>query len=101
MSVLNIELKGKKREKYWFCLSVPTYVNRLLFFYLFIEFIELGQHTLIDIRDVTTLNIILNRTVSHPRFNTHFETAVFPFYINFYVTSFNVFLPELALSELQ
>ncbi len=40
-------------------------------------------------------------TVRHPRFNTHFETVVFRFCIKFYVTSFDVFLPELALSELQ
>ncbi len=52
-------------------------------------------------RDATILNIILNRTVRHPRFDTHFEIAVFWFCIKFYVTSFNVFLPELALSELQ
>ncbi len=39
--------------------------------------------------------------VRHPRFNTHFEIVVFWFCIKFYVTSFNVFLSELALSELQ
>ncbi len=47
------------------------------------------------------LNIILNHTVCHPRLNVHFEIAVFRICIKFYVTIFNVFLPELALSELQ
>ncbi len=33
--------------------------------------------------------------------NTHFEIAAFQFCAKFYVTSFNVFLLELAVSELQ
>ncbi len=49
-------------------------------------------------RDATILNIILNCMVRHPLFNTHFEIAVFQFCMKFYVTSFNVFFTELALS---
>ncbi len=33
--------------------------------------------------DAAILNIILNRTVHHPWFNTHFEIAVFQFCIKF------------------
>ncbi len=48
----------------------------------------------LNIRDVTVLNIILYHMVHHPRFNTYFC-------IKFHITTFHVFLPELALSELQ